>query len=129
MLWEENGKPTFQTVQKMERWLNARLPNVESKLAPQQRPLVLCHLDLAPQNNIRLDNGSLCLLDWASAGFYPRFFEVCKLKIIEYSNENYELNLIAQIEKLREDEEAQMLLLMRSVDNGINYSFVSLAPL
>lgn len=126
ILWEENGKPAFQTVHQMERWLNVRLPDVESKLALQQCPLVLCHLDLAPRNIIKLNDGSLCLLDWASAGFYPRFFEVCILKIMEYSHGNYELDLIGRMDKLTEDEEAQMLLLVRSVDNGINYSFVSL---
>ncbi|KAK9357782.1 hypothetical protein V1504DRAFT_436424 [Lipomyces starkeyi] len=99
LLWEENGKPTFGTVQQMERWLNVRLPDVESKLALEKYPLVLCHLDLAPRNIIKLEDGSVCLLDWASAGFYPRFFEVCLLKIMEYSHGKYELDLIDRMEK------------------------------
>jgi hypothetical protein len=127
LLWEENGKPAFDTVQQMERWLNFRLPDVESKLALQNYPLVLCHLDLAPRNFIWLEDSSVCLVDWASAGFYPRFFEVCLLKIMEYSHGDYEVTLIDRMEKLTEDEEAQMSLLQRSFYNGIKYSFVSLS--
>lgn len=36
---------------------------------------------VAPRNFILLQDGSLCLLDWTSAGFYPRFFESCVLWI------------------------------------------------
>jgi hypothetical protein len=63
LLWEENGKPIFKTVKQMEHWLNLRLPDVDSKLALEKYPLVLCHLDLAPRNIIWLKDGSVCLLD------------------------------------------------------------------
>ncbi|TVY90081.1 hypothetical protein LAWI1_G007131 [Lachnellula willkommii] len=119
LLWEENGKPAFQTVQQMEGWLNFRLPKVGAKLSLQEYPLVLCHLDLAPRNIIWLPDGSVCLVDWASAGFYPRFFEFCLLKIMECSHGNYELTLIDRMEKLSEDEQTQMVLLQRSFYNGI----------
>ncbi|RDL37206.1 uncharacterized protein BP5553_04639 [Venustampulla echinocandica] len=125
LLWEENGEPAFKTVKQMERWLNFRLPDVESKLALEEFPLVLCHLDLAPRNIIWLEDGSVCLVDWASAGFYPRFFEVCLLKVMQHSHGDYELTLMERMEKLTEDEEAQMLLLARSFYHGIRYSFVS----
>jgi hypothetical protein len=49
------------------------------------------------------------------------------LKIMECAHGNYELDLIAEIEKLTEDEENQMQLLQRSFYNGIKYSFVSLS--
>jgi thiamine kinase-like enzyme len=110
----------------MEDWLNHRLPDVEAKLALEKYPLVLCHLDLAPRNMIRLEDGSLCLLDWKSAGFYPRFFEVCILSIAEYTHGQYELDLISWMAELTEDEEAQMSLLKRSMHNGMKYTFVSL---
>ncbi|KAK0099278.1 hypothetical protein ONS95_006353 [Cadophora gregata] len=123
LLWQDNGEPVFKTVQKMESWLNFRLPDVETKLTLQKYPLVFCHLDLAPRNIIWLADGSVCLIDWASAGFYPRFFEVALLKIMEYSHGNYELDLIERMEKLTEDEEIQKTLLQRSFYNGIKYSF------
>ena len=68
LLWEENGKPVFKNVQQMERWLNVRLPDVDAKLRLEKYPLVLCHLDLAPRNFVWLADGSVCLLDWCSAG-------------------------------------------------------------
>lgn len=55
-------------------------------------------------------------------GFYPRSFEVWHLK---YAEDGYGRDLIGSIEKLTEDENSQMLLLDRSVDNGMRYSFVS----
>lgn len=125
LLWEENGKPTFETVRQMEHWLNLRLPDVKSKLALERYPLVLCHLDLAPRNIIWLEDGSVCLLDWSSAGFYPRFFEICLLDIMACSHGDYEVTLRDRLEKLTEDEEAQMLLLQRSFYNGIKFHFVS----
>ena len=72
LMWEKNGKPIFKTVQQLEKWLNYRLPDVEDKLHLAQYPLVLCHLDLAPRNFVWLADGSLCLLDWASAGRWKR---------------------------------------------------------
>jgi aminoglycoside phosphotransferase (APT) family kinase protein len=126
ILWQENGEPVFKTIQQMERWLNFRLPDVESKLALEQYPLVLCHLDLAPRNFISLEDGSICLVDWASAGFYPRLFEICLLKIMESTHGDYEVTLIERAEKLTGDEQVQMLLLVRSFHNGIRHPFVSL---
>ena len=90
----------------MERWLNFRLLDTESKLALKEYPLVLCHLDLALRNIIWLEDGSICFVDWASAGFYSRLFKVCLLKIIENSYRDYKLHLIRQMKKLMEDEEA-----------------------
>ncbi|KAH9220264.1 kinase-like domain-containing protein [Leptodontidium sp. 2 PMI_412] len=63
LLWDENGKPTFETIQEMEHWLNIRLPGVNSKLVLERYPLALCHLDLALRNIIWLKDGSICLLD------------------------------------------------------------------
>jgi hypothetical protein len=83
LIWEETGQPEFKSVQQMENWLNHRLLDKNTKLALERYPLVLCHLDLAPRNIIWVRDNSICLLDWASAGFYPRFFEVCVLKIID----------------------------------------------
>lgn len=86
-----------------------RLPDIEAKLELERYPLVLCHLDLALRNFIWLENGSVCLVDWASAGVYPRFFEICLLKVMENSHKDYERTLINRI-KLTDEEEAQMLL-------------------
>ncbi|KAJ5936138.1 hypothetical protein N7454_005436 [Penicillium verhagenii] len=47
-------------------------------------PSVLCHLDIAPRNLIWLEDGRVSLLDWASAGFYPRPLEFACLFFQEY---------------------------------------------
>jgi hypothetical protein len=125
LLWEDSGKPSFKTMHQMESWLNVRLPDSVPKLTLEKYSLVLCHLDLAPRNIIWLADGSVCFIDWASAGFYPRLFEVCLLKIMEYSHGTYEVDLVERMAKLTEDEENQMSLLQRSFYNGIRYSFVS----
>ncbi|KAH8819364.1 kinase-like domain-containing protein [Xylogone sp. PMI_703] len=126
LLWQDNGEPTFKNTEQMQKWLNVRLPDVEDKLSFMKYPLVLCHMDLAPRNFVWLNDGSVCLLDWASAGFYPRFFEVSLLKIMEGNHGDYEVRLIDKLEKLTEDEETQGSLLARSFYNGIRYSFSSI---
>lgn len=123
LIWEETGQPEFKSVQQMETWLNYRLPGENTKLSLARYPLVLCHLDLAPRNIICLRDNSICFVDWASAGFYPRFFEVCALKIIDSGH--FEQELIQSMEDLTDDEESQVLLLERSIDNSVNYGFVS----
>ncbi|KAK0111645.1 hypothetical protein ONS95_001989 [Cadophora gregata] len=119
LLWEENGKPIFESVQEMERWLNFRLKGDESKLELGRFPLVLCHLDLALRNIVWMKDDTVCLLDWASAGFYPRFFEISLLFMA--GPEGYETTLIDRMEKLTDVEEAQMALLECSYYNGIRY--------
>ena len=49
------------------------------------------------------------------------------LKIMEFAHGTYELELIEQMTKLTEDEEAQMKLLQRSFYNGLKYGFVSIS--
>ncbi|KAH6716176.1 kinase-like domain-containing protein [Leptodontidium sp. MPI-SDFR-AT-0119] len=123
LLWDSNGKPTFKIIKEMEHWLNFRLPDVKAKLAVEKYPLVLCHLDLALRNIIWLEDGSICLLDWSSAGFYPRFFEICLLKVMTGSYNDYETTLRGRLDQLTDDEEDQVSLLERSFYNGIRYHF------
>lgn len=125
LIWEENGAPEFENMQQMEKWLNFRLPDVEQKLVLKGYQLVLCHLDLAPRNIIRLQDGSMCFLDWGSAGFYPRFFEVSVLQITAGTHGTYEEDVMMSLKEMTEDEEIQMSLLVRSVDNGVDHPFVS----
>ncbi len=35
----------------------------------------MCHLDISPRNLLLDELGRLCLLDWAYAGGYPRYFD------------------------------------------------------
>ena len=77
LLWPDNEDLSFDTVEHMEDFLNSRISREPGRLALRGYDLVLCHLDIAPRNILVLEDGSVCLIDWASAGFYPRFFEFC----------------------------------------------------
>ncbi|RVD89471.1 uncharacterized protein DFL_000478 [Arthrobotrys flagrans] len=60
----------------------------------------LCHLDLAPLNIIRKDDGTLYLVDWESAGYYPEGFELAGLELKSTNATKFEYMLQ---EKLGED--------------------------
>jgi thiamine kinase-like enzyme len=84
LLWAECGdfspfSPT--TIDDIERCLNRRLStgNPSELDLKQQHDLVFCHLDLADRTLLFLDDGSIAILDWASAGFYPQLLEICTL--------------------------------------------------
>ena len=117
ILWPENEDLSLKTVQDVERHFNSRLCD-DKKLDLTGHPLVLCHLDIAPRNIIWPDNGSLYLLDWESAGFYPRFFEVCSQRINLGKNGDFQRLLLESIGRLTEEEDAQADLILRAFSNG-----------
>lgn len=125
IFWQDSGEPHFRSIQQSERWLNLRTPNCKERLVLEPDPLVLCHLDLALRNILWLQGGQVCLLDWASAGFYPRLFEACAMKIMEGSYGNHEAEVRNRMDSFSEDEVARQLLLAQSLYDGIRYSFVS----
>ena len=62
----------------MEKWFNSRLTkNSPYHVSLQNCELVFTHRDLAPRNLVWQDDGSVCLLDWSNAGFFPPSIEVC----------------------------------------------------
>jgi serine/threonine protein kinase len=81
LLWIEGDWISPTSAEDVENYFNTRQLQHHEKLNIKDQAFSLCHLDIAPRNVLRLRNGSLCLLDWASAGFYPRFFEVCALRL------------------------------------------------
>ncbi|KAK7177888.1 C6 zinc finger domain protein [Paraphaeosphaeria sporulosa] len=81
ILWPPCDSISPSTIVDIEDYYNTRQLQRHRHLSLQSFPLSLCHLDLVPRNVLQLKDGSLCLLDWASAGFYPRFFEICTLRI------------------------------------------------
>ena len=91
-LFTDYGAGPFQTSTDLENWFNERLLVCqEFERASQQQPsfsgefqdLVMCHMDIAPQNLILDNHGKLWILDWAFAGGYPvsfdgSFEEICR---------------------------------------------------
>ncbi|OAL17372.1 hypothetical protein AYO22_11739 [Fonsecaea multimorphosa] len=72
-LWSESGSGTaFQHVQELEAYLNDRLSFFGREAHIREDDLCFCHMDVAPRNFMVDLWGRLCLLDWATAGFFPR---------------------------------------------------------
>ena len=73
----DEGVPAMNTLQ-MEQWFNSRRrKNSPPRVCFQNSELVFTHRDLAPRNLIWQDDGSVYLLDWSTAGFFPPSVEIC----------------------------------------------------
>jgi hypothetical protein len=72
LIFGESNHPTFRTIQELEEWFNNRLLEPTSKFMFTGSELVLCHLDFFLRNILWAKGQPPCLLDWASAGFFPR---------------------------------------------------------
>jgi len=79
LLWPDTNDLVINKVSQIEDWFNSRLWQGQGQVSLQYGELVLnvfCHLDIAPRNIIWQKDDCICLLDWASAGFYPRLLEL-----------------------------------------------------
>jgi hypothetical protein len=101
LLWDPLQDQPPSSTDEIETYFNRRLvspiPNSENygTLHLSKRNLILCHLDLAERNLLFLDNGSVAIFDWDSAGFYPQALEFCALVL----NERYDDKLISNTVK------------------------------
>ena len=117
ILWPDVEVLTFNSIHDVERHFDSRLKG-KPKLDFKDFKLVLCHLDIHPQNILWLADGSMCLLDWESAGFYPRLFQIC------YHRTNYgrwvefDKLLWEAMEPLTVDEETQVDLFSEAWSNS-----------
>ncbi|KAF2148466.1 hypothetical protein K461DRAFT_324802 [Myriangium duriaei CBS 260.36] len=79
----------FDDTTDLENFLNVRYRGHSRRCrsgAPfrlDNQVLVLAHLDIAARNLGRMSDGTICVLDWTTAGFFPRWFdhtmmEVCR---------------------------------------------------
>ncbi|KAJ5225231.1 kinase-like protein [Penicillium chermesinum] len=107
LLFPDTEDLVFKSPDEMEKWFNSRLLSHNPKLSFQGCDFVLCHLDLAPRNILWQEDGSLCLIDWASAGYYPRLFEFCVQWIIEGKDGRFNSLLLAKMNPLSAQEMAQ----------------------
>ena len=107
LLFPETEDLIFDSLDKMEKWFNSRLFLHNPKLTFRGCELVLCHLDIAPRNILWLEDGSLCLIDWASAGYYPRLFEFCAQWVVEGKDGNFNSLLLKLMDPLSDREIAQ----------------------
>ncbi|KUL90931.1 hypothetical protein ZTR_00746 [Talaromyces verruculosus] len=73
----------------------------------------VAHLNRSRNMILGEDGKSIYLLDWAHAGFYPRFYELAALPCMGTYDEPYEKPLIAAVEsmmQLTDDEKRDMKL-------------------
>ena len=103
--WPDDQYLTFRTIQEMQEFYNSRLARADMKLRLAGCKVVLSHLDIAPRNSLLLEDGSLCLLDWESAGFYPRYFEHCGQQIGK--DVRFNRLLLESMENLTDEEKLQ----------------------
>lgn len=107
LLFPETEDLVFDSLSAMQTWFNSRLFALNPKLTLQDHQLVLCHLDIAPRNILWQEDGSICLIVWASAGFYPRLFEFCVQWIFAGKDGNFNSLLLKMMDPLSDQEMAQ----------------------
>lgn len=107
LLFPETEDLIFDSLDNMERWFNSRLFEHDPKLSFQGSKLVLCHLDVASRNILWQEDGPPCIIDWASAGYYPRLFEFCAQWVIEGKDGIYNSRLLSSMKPLSNREIAQ----------------------
>jgi hypothetical protein len=122
LIFSDTEDVTFDSTQSMEDWFNSKLSKHNPKISFQGCKLVLCHLDIAPRNLLWLDNGDICLIDWASAGYYPRLFEFCVLWFLEGKGGQFNVSVMESMNGLPEEELAQKEPLLRAWQNMQRYS-------
>lgn len=120
MLWLESWDVQGGSVLEIETYFNSLIRG-ETKLNLESYGLCLCHLDLAPRNILWPADGSVCILDWECAGFYPRFFEVSMLRIFRGKDGDFNGILLDYLDPLTEAEETQAELIFRAYYNGQKY--------
>lgn len=116
-IFGESDCPTFASVGDLERWFNLQLFDTTKRVSFQQLDLILCHLDLFPRNILWLDGQPPCVLDWASAGFYPRLFERCS----QLTSQRPEENRVVLDQGLSEFETLQANLVLRASWNNVKF--------
>ncbi|EPE26291.1 Protein kinase-like (PK-like) [Glarea lozoyensis ATCC 20868] len=128
LLWDESEETIFHTIEALERWFNRRLRKEDTKVRFSDYELVLCHLDIAPRNFILLDDGSISLLDWQSAGFYPRIFEVCVFHLAFGGEHSFAEDVVKPAD-WNDEEQAVIASMGKAWGNTIRNHFKSLFSL
>ena len=121
LYWPENEEISFKSISDLERYFNSRLSKRDPQLDLSSYRLVLCHLDIAPRNILQQEDGSIYLIDWESAGFYPRVLEVVMQRVFLGRDNNFNQTLLEYTADLTDQEEVQAGLIMRAYSNNQKY--------
>jgi thiamine kinase-like enzyme len=121
-LWLDYDPIAPTSISDIEDYYNKRQLKNSTQLNLAGYSLVFCHLDIAPRNILVLKDGSLCLVDWNSGGFYPRLFERSALAINVRKKNDWNTKLLGLLDKLEEGEKSQARLLERAYYLGQKYT-------
>ncbi|KAI4130187.1 MAG: hypothetical protein LQ347_003485 [Umbilicaria vellea] len=127
---EDGAGKSFSSITCLNSWFNERFrlrkdePGFDFKLSD----CVFCHLDLARRNIIMLPDESFALLDWESAGFYPRVFETYCLRFVGQSDYDFTQALLSALDNIspgpgdQEEKERYIRMLDRVFRNNLKFS-------
>lgn len=121
LFFPDEEEVPFTDVKDLERWWNCRIFPGESAINLQGLDPVLCHLDVAPRNILWRDGEAPCLVDWASAGYYPRVFESCAQLIVERKDGRFNRLLLDAMPKLECRESEQIAPVLQAWSNMQKY--------
>ncbi|EEP75803.1 predicted protein [Uncinocarpus reesii 1704] len=113
----------FNSAEDLTAWVNRRIELLKKTVDFSPCPLVLCHLDLCRRNVIVSKDGSLYLLDWAFAGFYPRFYETAGINFYKDDFWKSFLDAVNKTIALTDDEKRSMDLILRARAASLRWIF------
>ncbi|KAF2430275.1 hypothetical protein EJ08DRAFT_715690 [Tothia fuscella] len=118
LLWEW-GEPTYTSLEYMEEWWQRRQDPGETQISFRNVNLVLVHGDLAARNILLLEDGKIYLLDWCSAGYYPRVFEYVTQRLSTDKENDFHTYLLKSMNPLVGEEKELVELVGRAYGNSI----------
>ncbi|KAF3223149.1 hypothetical protein TWF679_004345 [Orbilia oligospora] len=85
--WWSSDFPKFEDREGLEEWFLKRLPaHGRQYLRMNRVDMVLCHMDLVSRNILIVESEDgekeVAIVDWESAGWFPRMFKVARLDMV-----------------------------------------------
>ena len=122
-LFWENEETKLESKSRLEEYINRRLVGEQSGRQFKVNELVMNHNDIAPRNIIWMSNRSICLLDWSSAGYYPRLLELVVLLFNTQQSKDFEFARLLQqkLGPLTCDEEKEKSMMHMAWFNSHRY--------
>ncbi|OAL56908.1 hypothetical protein IQ07DRAFT_22389 [Pyrenochaeta sp. DS3sAY3a] len=120
VMWPDSDL-VFKDQESLEKWLNIRLRRPGHSISFEDQGLVMCHLDFVPRNMVVYDS-TVTLLDWSSAGYFPRIFDyiACSFSPFDVGFFHY---LQPHLQRLTEKEEKTSRNVLRALENSQIYYF------
>ncbi|KIV98373.1 uncharacterized protein PV09_09792 [Verruconis gallopava] len=117
-LWP-NNVPIFKDRRNLEDWLTRRLKRPGSRISFEDQPLVMCHMDFSPRNLVICNSNktvTVTLLDWSSAGYFPRIFDYIPYKFSPLDT-GFFLNLEPHLASLSPQEKQTAKDVVQALEN------------